>query len=54
LIDVGNRNFLERIASLRGWLREWLRFQQNRYRPERHYMRGPGPKAREKAGTESC
>jgi len=25
---------------------------QNRYRPERHYMRGPGPKARAVAGGQ--
>lgn len=25
---------------------------QNRYRPERHYMRGPGPKARAIAGGQ--
>ena len=23
------------------------------YRPERHYMRGPGPKCREKQGTQT-
>jgi hypothetical protein len=23
------------------------------YRPERHYMRGPGPKCREKLGTQT-
>ncbi|HWV54525.1 hypothetical protein [Pseudorhodoplanes sp.] len=26
---------------------------QNRYRPERHYMRGPGPKARAIAASQS-
>jgi hypothetical protein len=25
---------------------------QNRYHPERHYMRGPGPKARAVAGGQ--
>ena len=33
----------------------WQRLKErlcNRYRPERHYMRGPGPKWREKHGGE--
>jgi len=31
------------------WLRAWrglTRFMRERYRPEKHYMRGPGPKHR--------
>lgn len=35
-----------RIA-LRRWRREWVRLFDP-YRPELHYMRGPGPKCREK------
>lgn len=35
-----------RIA-LRRWHREWARLFDP-YRPELHYMRGPGPKCREK------
>jgi hypothetical protein len=38
-------NFLQRLgAALRAWRHDWSERQQNRYRPERHYMRGPGPK----------
>ena len=31
------------VTSWRSQLADWL----NPYRPERHYMRGPGPKCRE-------
>ena len=31
------------IALIEGWQR-LLRMAANPYRPERHYMRGPGPK----------
>jgi len=31
-----------RILSAIG--RAWRRLSEHRYRPERHYMRGPGPK----------
>lgn len=45
-------NVLQRFAAaLRAWLRNR---QQSKYRPERHYMRGPGPKSRERAGAKSC
>jgi hypothetical protein len=39
------------LATLRG-VAERLRhaFGAGRYRPEQHYMRGPGPKTREKIG----
>ena len=36
---------LRALAALVG------RPQAQRYRPERHYMRGPGPKCRAKSGT---
>jgi hypothetical protein len=35
------------IALVGGWQR-LLRLAGDRYRPERHYMRGPGPKFRAK------
>jgi hypothetical protein len=46
---------LRRRLRAPGWQRElgriWRRLRRNwfdRYRPERHYMRGPGPRWREK------
>ncbi len=33
-----------------GWLRKMVKDLFRPYRPERHYMRGPGPKWREKHG----
>jgi hypothetical protein len=45
---------LQRLgAALRVLLRNWSQRQQNRYRPERHYMRGPGPKFHAKATTDA-
>lgn len=42
--------FLESLTTMaRSAFREWF----DPYRPERHYMRGPGPKWREKNGGES-
>ena len=45
----------ERFALVRIVLRRaavlaqgWRRLTEGRYRPEKHYMRGPGPKWREK------
>jgi hypothetical protein len=45
----------QRLASVRMVLRRaaalaqgWRRLTEGRYRPEKHYMRGPGPKWREK------
>jgi len=38
-------------ATARVWQRAWralTRSVQDHYRPERHYMRGPGPKCRAK------
>ena len=37
-------------AVVAGWWRRFLRDLIKPYRPERHYMRGPGPKWREKHG----
>lgn len=39
-----------RLAAALQLLLKRLNFQ-NSYRPERHYMRGPGPKARAVAAT---
>jgi hypothetical protein len=39
--------WMHRIAGLLGPLRS---HGQEKYHPERHYMRGPGPKVRAKAG----
>ena len=47
MASLGEKNLLSRRSP-------WLRFIQRlmpvpvSYRPERHYMRGPGPKYREK------
>ena len=35
-------------ATIAGMLRDMTRDLSGTYRPERHYMRGPGPKWREK------
>ncbi len=37
-------------AILAGWLRRVVKDIVRPYRPERHYMRGPGPKWHEKHG----
>jgi hypothetical protein len=46
--------FLRRIA---GWFRKPVKKKQKirgeRYLPEKHYMRGPGPKARAKEHLET-
>ncbi|RKE69862.1 hypothetical protein DFP91_4306 [Pseudorhodoplanes sinuspersici] len=39
--------------ALRALLREFSRHRRNRYHPERHYMRGPGPKSRSKTTTSA-
>jgi hypothetical protein len=36
------------VQDLRRWLRVVATAVTDPYRPERHYMRGPGPKWREK------
>jgi hypothetical protein len=38
------------IALKRGW-REFVRELTDPYRPELHYMRGPGPKSKEKKAS---
>jgi hypothetical protein len=40
-------------ARLHRWLSELHRRFRDRYRPELHYMRGPGPKWREKQSSAS-
>jgi hypothetical protein len=47
------RGFAKTLKSVRNRVRQLLRLE--RYRPEEHYMRGPGPKTREKLkhGTEA-
>lgn len=50
----GNILILAAPAVLKPWVvladawRTWLADWRNPYRPEKHYMRGPGPKWREK------
>lgn len=39
-------NFIAALAGALRWFRAGL--SSDRYRPEQHYMRGPGPKTREK------
>ena len=42
---------------VRGMFGNWVRMALDPYRPELHYMRGPGPKWREKhsfAGRRGC
>jgi hypothetical protein len=48
--DLSDRSFRMRIAEpLRRLLRDWF----DPYRPELHYMRGPGPKWHEKHAQEA-
>jgi hypothetical protein len=42
------RTLMRRAAAL---AQAWRRAIGNPYRPEKHYMRGPGPKWREKHGS---
>ena len=45
-----NKPMIYKLAAALHWL--ILRLKgHNRYRPERHYMRGPGPKARAMAAA---
>lgn len=37
-------------AVLAQWFRTWAKDMSDPYRPERHYMRGPGPKWHAKHG----
>ena len=36
------------LMAIGAWWRRFTRDLANRYRPERHYMRGPGPKSFER------
>jgi hypothetical protein len=42
------------FAGLKALLREFIAKAFNPYRPELHYMRGPGPAWRAKYGTEAA
>jgi hypothetical protein len=44
LVTLFNSNpFHRRLMALAGRWQRWFQVASNRYRPERHYMRGPGP-----------
>jgi hypothetical protein len=45
---VSVRTLFRRAVAL---AQAWRKIVGNHYRPEKHYMRGPGPKWREKYGT---
>lgn len=47
-----NKTMIYKITAALQSLMKRLKLQ-NRYRPERHYMRGPGPKARAIAASQS-
>jgi hypothetical protein len=40
-----------KIKRLRAWVRQLL--HGDRYRPEEHYMRGPGPKTQKRRQAQS-
>jgi len=42
------------IAEIRGFWREFVTRAFNPYRPEQHYMRGPGPAWRAKYGADAA
>ena len=42
------------VAEIRGFWREFLARAFNPYRPELHYMRGPGPAWRAKHGSDAA
>jgi hypothetical protein len=45
-------NLLQQVCvALSAWLRQLVRQNEDKYRPECHYMRGPGPKARQKIAS---
>jgi hypothetical protein len=52
-VTHGFGNFFDKIGqAISRALARWRRATSpNRYRPEKHYMRGPGPKARGEAGS---
>jgi len=49
--DLSNRSWWGLVRALRAAIVScWPEPRQRLYRPERHYMRGPGPKWRAKHG----
>jgi hypothetical protein len=44
--------FRHRLLALIGTCRRVVRMARDRYRPERHYMRGPGPACRARQAGE--
>jgi hypothetical protein len=54
-MDAANERFADRIAIALRYAVSWLQdcVRRDNYRPERHYMRGPGPKSRAKACREA-
>jgi hypothetical protein len=48
---------MKKLASIlkdNAILRFFARYSEDQYRPEKHYMRGPGPKAKAKAEGPIC
>jgi hypothetical protein len=45
---VGSRRMQRALAAMDAWWRRVARNLAGGYRPERHYMRGPGPKSLER------
>jgi hypothetical protein len=45
---------LRAFAEIAGAWRSLIRSQLDAYRPEKHYMRGPGPKWREKHARDGA
>ncbi|MCL8484006.1 MULTISPECIES: hypothetical protein [Bradyrhizobium] len=48
------RNRSHLLDDVRGFLREFVARAFNPYRPELHYMRGPGPAWRAKYGSDAA
>jgi hypothetical protein len=49
--DTGGRAVLRTLLTrAAGLVQAWRKLLGEPYRPEKHYMRGPGPKWREKHG----
>ena len=49
--DTKNKTMIWKLAAALQALLKRLKTEE-RYRPERHYMRGPGPKTRALAGAQ--
>jgi len=50
--DIGDRPVLRTLLRwVAGLVPAWRTLGRETYRPEKHYMRGPGPKWREKHGA---